>query len=246
MLRLLTLLIAAGLAAAACAGPGQTKARKRPPPDCSSVTKGGHYWLSTAPAPARQGQELIVSVWKAGDRPDAETLVPAGCLSDWKVSDPAVEVASDGVGLRIAPDAKPGTFVDVSAAIGGTRAKTRFVIVGAKDATLTGLWREVGSPDCPRTEPPLLDLEFTDDGRFMVTWVPFETYVDYWGEHVFDPGAGTLKMRIDRGNNVPTDAKLEGAAMVGPDGLLTLTGIDFGDRKNGRAPARCLAFSKLR
>ncbi|MBI1404887.1 MAG: hypothetical protein GC145_02025 [Caulobacter sp.] len=246
MIRVLTALTAA-LALVACATPpasspnaGPLAAKARP--DCSEAT-AGHYWLSIGPLPARQGGDLKVSVWKAGDYPGAETFIPAACVRDWKASDPAIDFASDGAGLRVGKAVNPGTVVEVSGAIGGGRAKASFTVIAADAISLSGTWKEVGSADCPLTSPPLRELKFTTEGRFNVTWTPFETYVDYWGDYRFDPATGALAMTTTGGNSIAGDAVLTGKAAIGADGLLTLTGVDFG-RREGRPPAACLVFSR--
>ncbi|MBX3481211.1 MAG: hypothetical protein KF842_12490 [Caulobacter sp.] len=243
----LTPALAPAFVLAACATPpapasggGAVAAKARP--DCSEAT-AGRYWLGIGPMPARQGGELKVSVWKAGDYPGAETFIPAACVRDWKASEPGIEFASDGAGLRVGKSVRPGAVVEVSGAIGGGRAKASFTVIAADAVSLAGTWKEVGSADCPLTSPPLRELKFTAEGRFNVTWTPFETYVDYWGDYRFDPATGTLTMTTTGGNSVASDAILTGKAAVGADSLLTLTGIDFG-RREGRPPATCLVFKR--
>lgn len=229
MIRTLACLTAAaGLVLSACAtpapaGPPMAKAR----PDCSEAT-AGNYWLTIGPQPVRQGAEVRVGVWKAGDYPGAETPIPAACMKDWKASDPGVDIASDGAGLRVGAGVKPGTVVEVSGAIGGGRARASFTVIAAGAVSLTGTWSEVGGPGCPPSPEPLRELVFTTEGGFKATWTPFESYVDYWGDYRFDPATGTLSMTVTGGNQKPGQADLEGVAMLGEDGLLALSGIDFG------------------
>jgi hypothetical protein len=244
MIRVLaSLVVIGGAALTACAtsAPGERPSAKARP-DCSEAT-AGPYWLTVGPQPVRQGSEVKVGVWKAGDYPGSETFIPAACVRDWKASDPAIEFASDGAGLRVGKAVKPGTVVEVSGAIGGGRAKASFTVIAADAISLSGTWKEVGSADCPLTSPPLRELKFTSEGRFNVTWTPFETYVDYWGDYRFDPAAGSLTMTATGGNQVAGDAMLSGHASLGADGLLTLTGVDFG-RREGRPPSTCLVFRR--
>lgn len=250
MIRIPTILIAT-LALAACATPpasssagepgaGPVAAKARP--DCSEATEG-RYKLIIGPQPVRQGGTVKVTVWKLGDYPGAEIVVPAACMSGWTVSDPGVDIASDGAGLRIGAKVKPGTVVEVSGQIGGDRPRGQFTVIAADAVSLTGTWKEVGSPDCPLSAPPLRELKFTTEGRFNVTWTPFESYVDYWGDYRFDPATGALAMTTTGGNSIAPDAVLTGKAAIGADGQLILTGVDFG-RREGRPPAPCLVFRR--
>ena len=84
----------------------------------------------------------------------------------------------------------------------------------AKDeGALTGLWRQV-EIDCagPQPSEPVRELEFRAPGRFWVTFLPFETYRDYWGEVDFDPAAGRLSLTVEGGNSEPENAILSGPA----------------------------------
>ena len=74
----------------------------------------------------------------------------------------------------------------------------------------------------PSGEPlTLKDLEVTYDregdgtlyrGTFDVTYQPFETYVDYWGSYRFDAATGKLDLKVEGGNFVPSDIRLNGTA----------------------------------
>jgi hypothetical protein len=230
-------------ACASTAAPAPPKARKVSV-DCSRATEGA-YWLTVDPAVARQGEELKVGVWKAGQFPGSETAIPAACLTDWQVSDPsAVEVASDGHGLRIAKAATPGKVVELSAAIAGARPKLSLTIVGVDEVTLAGLWTQVDAPGCAVVDPPLRELLFTAENGFKATWTPFEAYVDYWGSYRFDPATGALSLKAEDGNNPRPEADLDGKAALTPDGLLVLDGIWFGDPAGGARPSCSPTFRK--
>ena len=62
------------------------------------------------------------------------------------------------------------------------------------------------------TEPrdTINEIILYGNGTFTVTWAPFETYVDYWGDYTFDLDAGTFSMVIRNGNFIPDDFDGEG------------------------------------
>ncbi|HYE47665.1 MAG TPA: hypothetical protein VEA44_18000 [Caulobacter sp.] len=234
------LLTLAGCATPLVEPPGPTPSKA----DCSEATPG-YYWLTTAPDPARQGGELLVSVWRAGQFPGSETLVPTACLSDWQISHPAVRPTPDGVVLKIAPDAPVGTAVKISAAIADGRATGGFTIVGAKEVSLAGTWTQTATADCPVGSAPIGELTFTAEGRFSVTWIPFEAYKDYWGPYRFNAATGTLGMQMEGGNHQPADVDLQGRARLGADGVLRIEDVNFGaPRGEADAPTRCAVFRK--
>ena len=58
------------------------------------------------------------------------------------------------------------------------------------------------------------ELEFRADGTFSVTWVPFETYRDYWGRYTLDLRTGRLNLQVETGNYVPPDVDGDGTFCV--------------------------------
>ena len=104
-----------------------------------------------------------------------------------------------------------------------------------RDLTLAGHWTQA-SASCG--DHRLEELEFTEDGRFSVTFIPFETRQDYWGRYVFDPATGALEMTVE-GNNSSDLAGVDliGSAVFLPNGVLTFEGISFGKSPRA-APAQ--------
>lgn len=106
-------------------------------------------------------------------------------------------------------------------------------VAGTPPASITGTWKEVTPTPC-QTEKgdiaaePVRELKFGDDGKFGVTWRPFESYVDYWGTYTFDAATGAVAMSVTGGNNVPADARLTGMARANADGTIGFKGIFFG------------------
>ena len=110
------------------------------------------------------------------------------------------------------------------------------------ERVLTGLWRQV-EIDCagrPQPSEPVRELEFRAPGRFWVTFVPFETYRDYWGQVDFDPAADRLALTIEGGNGKPENAILSGAARLEADGRrLVLEGFNLGNAHHDNSGWPC-------
>jgi hypothetical protein len=100
---------------------------------------------------------------------------------------------------------------------------------------IVGTWRQ-SDAECGPAQP-VRELIFEADGRYSVTWLPFETYRDYWGRYHYDPRAMRLSLTVEGGNYNPPDRALSGEARVA-DGALTLRGISLGTPQNG---IRCSA-----
>ncbi|MBA2445846.1 MAG: hypothetical protein H0V49_11015 [Nocardioidaceae bacterium] len=117
---------------------------------------------------------------------------------------------------------------------------------------LVGLWREEAQVACgtrAESDPTLAieELNFDADGTFAVTWVPFESYVDYWGTYTFDLERGTLELTVTGGNHIPPDVDGEGRFTVDATRRLNLTDIwlgaspqrDPGTPSASSGPANC-------
>jgi len=105
------------------------------------------------------------------------------------------------------------------------------------DAALAiiGTWHQLDA-ECGLGQP-VRELIFEADGRYSVTWLPFETYKDYWGRYRYNPHTQALALTVEGGNYNPPDRVLAGQARV-EDHALTLSGISLGTPANG---ARCTA-----
>jgi len=210
-----------------------------------ALEKGDVYRLALTPEITRQGATLAVSALSAGGEQDTwGGRVPLKCLKGWTVSDPKVATLSaDHASLAIAADAPPGTEVRLSARLDGQEVVKSFTVVARDAVVLTGFWKEVGDADCPVGNPSIMELHFLPDGKFELTWQPFERYVDYWGDYSFDPASGAIVFKPTGGNHVPKDADWEGRATVGADGLLRFSDLFFGSPSHGpRPPTTCIVF----
>jgi hypothetical protein len=96
-----------------------------------------------------------------------------------------------------------------------------------------GYWREVSQLSCDDgteggPEFAIQELVFAASGQFAVTWMPFESYVDYWGDYTYDLDEGTLVLSITGGNHTPDDLDGEGTFELDPNGDLVFTDLWLG------------------
>ncbi|MDQ3124669.1 MAG: hypothetical protein M3Q74_03600 [Pseudomonadota bacterium] len=182
--------------------------------------------IGVAIAPGRPGGEIAIH---ANDGLHGMIAVPLKCFSRWTSSAPAVTVVPERGQVVIGRQATPGEDVEISATLGSRTVRTRFRIAPAEGPVLTGFWSQA-SVDCggPVPRDPLRELRFNSDGRFAVTFVPFEVRQDYWGSVEFDPAAGLIAFAVERGNTVPAGLMLKGRARVEDDGGLAMDGVYFG------------------
>jgi len=193
------------------------------------------------PCEAYDSDDLTIGIAIAPGRPGGEIAihanrglhgmigVPLKCFSRWTSSNPAVTVAPERQRVIIGPDATPGEDVEILGTLGARTVRARFRIAPAEGPVLTGFWSQA-SVDCggPVPRDPLGELRFNSDGRFAVTFVPFEVRQDYWGSVAYDPAAGRIGFVIERGNTVPVNLMLSGQARVEDNNRLALDGVYFG------------------
>lgn len=193
--------------------------------------------IGVAIAPGRPGGEVAIH---ANDGLHGMIGVPLKCFSRWSSSDPAVTVAPERRRIVIGPDATPGRDVEIAGTLGSRTVRTRFRIASAEGPVLTGFWSQA-SVDCggPAPRDPVRELRFSSDGRFAVTFVPFEVRQDYWGSVEFDPVAGRIGFVVERGNTVPADLMLKGRARVEDDNRLAMDGVYFGGLDVGPPAGGC-------
>jgi hypothetical protein len=198
-----------------------------PPPDMSCLQPGYHFALvGTDTTVYRQG--AVVRLTPLVDRSPAGTdEIPMKCTSGWAVSGPAA-LSADRKSLTIAPDAPAGAIVLVRFRFDGKPVSTQFRVVAKDELVLTGRYTQRSLEGCWAHEP-VRELEFRPENRFSVTFMPFETYRDYWGSYSFDPATRQLRLKVEGGNFVPADLDLEGEAELA-EGRLRLKNIFLGSR----------------
>jgi hypothetical protein len=99
---------------------------------------------------------------------------------------------------------------------------------------LEGVFSEVGVLRCPDyVEVPREQIQeiFLED--FQVTFMSFETYVDYSGvsshePNLVDPRSGTFEFTVDWSNQKPDTLDYSGTYRARPDGYLELRDVWLG------------------
>jgi hypothetical protein len=116
----------------------------------------------------------------------------------------------------------------------------------ASDADLpwTGCWQENLQIDCEsgdefEPEDGIGELRLLPDGRYSITWHPFETFTDYAGTYTIDPAEGTIS--FNQSNESGFDG--DGTYSIRENGDLELLNIWFGsfykDSDSGSSKASC-------
>jgi hypothetical protein len=154
--------------------------------------------------------------------------------------------------LTISPEARAGTSFRVYADVeNGRRIISNDVYVETRQSNpLQGTWRQAGEIACDGLwdRPPhktMQELRFRNDGTFTATWVPFESYKDYWGFYTFDKPQGRVSLGIRDGNYVPTTFEGDGAFTITEDETrryLRLTGLSLGRHRSDKEGKDCGAI----
>jgi hypothetical protein len=211
------------------AGPGRASAAVQPPPPPDTECFPPYYrffFVATDTTVYRQG--AVVRVTPSFDKSPAGTAeLPLRCTTGWSVSGPAT-LSPDRTFVTIAPDAPPGSIVTVGYRHGGAWTEARFKVVARDEVVLTGRYSQRSLEGCPPATS-VGELEFLPENRFSVTYMPFETYQDYWGTYSFDPATKRLRLTVQGGNFVPSNLDLEGEAEL-REGRLRLKDLFLGSR----------------
>ena len=106
----------------------------------------------------------------------------------------------------------------------------------------TGCWIEVAQLDCEsgqefEPQEPIGEFRLAPDGRYSVTWTPFETFVDYAGQYRVGEEDGTMELTV--GDRAPVGAKGQGRFSITDQGHLLLEGIWLGARHQGGEAEAC-------
>jgi hypothetical protein len=197
------------------------------PPDMSCLQPGYRFaFVGMDTTVYRQG--AVVRLAPMVDRSPAGTdEIPLKCTSGWAVTGPAT-LGPDRKSLTIAADAPPGAIVLVRFYHEGKPVSTQFRVVAKDAVVLTGRYTQRSLEGCLAHEP-VRELEFRAEYRFSVTFMPFETYRDYWGSYSFDPATKRIRLKVEGGNFVPPNLDLEGEAELA-DGRLRLKDLFLGSR----------------
>ncbi|HEY0130691.1 MAG TPA: hypothetical protein VGB57_04730 [Allosphingosinicella sp.] len=198
-----------------------------PPPDMECLQPDYRFaFVGTDTIIYRQG--AAVRVTPMVDRSPAGTAeLPLRCTSGWSVIGPAT-LSADRTSITIAPDAPAGATITIGFRHEGKAVEKRLKVVAKDEVVLTGRYTQRSLEGCSANEP-VRELEFRPENRFSVTFLPFETYQDYWGTYSFDPATRRLRLTVEGGNFIPSNLDPEGEAELA-DGRLRLTGLFLGSR----------------
>jgi hypothetical protein len=165
----------------------------------------------------------------------------------WSItSDPHVRI--DAASGQVSVDSSAvhdSAFVVTANVENGKQVLTTTLHVYVPSANpLVGNWHEdvefaCGSGKEVKPAEEILELIFTADRSFSVTWHPFEVYRDYAGKYEFDLASGRLDLTIEGGNYVPTDFDGSGTFKVDDQGRLVFTDIWFGQPSSTKVTAAC-------
>lgn len=135
--------------------------------------------------------------------------------------------------FTISPSATPGGSFRFSAKYGQEMDVGDVIYVyDAERWPLEGVWSQ-SRETCNRAA--IGELEF-GRGRYSVTWQPFESYKDYWGDYTFvwtdrDSGLGELTIDVQRGNMMALaegkhtlNLRIEGDTMTISEGRFAIPG----------------------
>jgi hypothetical protein len=227
--------LAIGLATGVLGGCLAAGPSSPPEPVAEDCHPEGHFaFLEPSTTVYRQGAAIgvrpMVDISPAGT-----AQLPPRCVGGWSVSGPA-RLSSDHSTLTIADEAPPGSEIVVAFRYREEPVVARLRVVAREAVVLTGTWSQKAIEGCGAREP-VRELVLAPDGRFSVTYMPFETYKDYWGSYTFEAATGIIRMAVEDGNLVPAGLDLEGRAELS-QGKLILRGLDLGGRQ-GAASGSC-------
>lgn len=203
--------------------------------DCPPHEGALLFWMDTPSVEI--GEQVMLSPMMSPGPWYFENL-PGGCLGGL-IAAPEAAVnfsrTEDGTPLaEITSAAKTGQVIILSARYGKEGAISGQVNVYSRSENpLVGYWHQTARPDCsPHSR--INELVFYGDGGFSVTWQPFESYKDYWGEYAYDAGTGTLFLTPEGGNYIPDDVT-PGKIDIDGETLRLGEGFSFGSTSDGQA-----------
>jgi hypothetical protein len=167
--------------------------------------------------------------------------LPAACKARWSVSEGSHARVDNRGRLHVTRHARPGEQLVVSVDVGGRKVRQEVHVIDPRPNPIAGTWAQSGPAQCAgapdAAAEPVRELIIHRDGRFSSTFMPFETYKDYWGTYTYDRATGALAMSPTGGNRDPFGLDLAGTARVS-GGRLTLHGMWFGQPGAG-TPRTC-------
>lgn len=202
-----------------------------PPPDCSFTGTA-----QIAPADVEVAVDTRFTL-------EGISALPPGCLT-WRASPSAFDVYNSFERNEV--DLEPDTgelhvyglpndvVLEIRAEVAGEVVATTTVRYFHPQRVLDGVLHEVGVLSCPGyVEVPREQIQEILFQDFMVTFVAFETYVDYAGQATVqpdpvDPRRGSLSFVVDWSNFEPPTLDTEGTYVARTDGRIELRDLWLG------------------
>ncbi|MFL5541996.1 MAG: hypothetical protein ACJ8J0_23615 [Longimicrobiaceae bacterium] len=195
--------------------------------------------IGSEPLEISPGQSRVLPIGTSEAPYVPLTPLPAGCRPRWSVSKVSRATIDANGRLQVSRYARIGDRIVVTADVAGQSVFQEVHVIDPRPNPIAGSWAQDGAPRCTGRAPaePVLELMIRRDNRFSVTFTPFETYKDYWGEYTYDRNSGALDMHVAGGNRVPPGIDLAGNARV-VSGRLVLRDVWLGQPEPG-APRTC-------
>ncbi|MAK59928.1 MAG: hypothetical protein CMK09_03010 [Ponticaulis sp.] len=203
---------------------------------CPDMSGGGYlFWLD--PPSKEVGDKLQLTPYFS-THPGAFEPLPSGCIGNMSSTpEDALTFERSEYGdvyAIITEKAEPGSRVILTADYGAENSITAPIsIYDPASNPLVGVWAQQNDGQCA-DNTVIRELSFSGDGRFSVTWTPFESYKDYWGSYDFDSETNELTLSPERGNYIPEDVQ-SGVIQLEGDLLTPEDGMSFGSTRNGLA-----------
>ncbi|WP_139792191.1 hypothetical protein [Henriciella litoralis] len=192
--------------------------------DCPEMGPGGYvFWMEPR---AVQPGDTVDLVPYFTEMPGAFERLPGACVSVEETIGGEYLTLSrreDGT-LRavVSEDVEPGVNMRIDTLYAGEHPiAARLETYTPAANPLVGRWKQDGS-DCP-AESAVRELIFSAGGDISVTWTPFESYKDYWGDYTYDVATGAFSFTPKSGNQIPEDMVQSGTATVDGDRLVLET-----------------------
>jgi len=171
---------------------------------------------------------------------------PIQACNTWSVDNlDGVSLSQEGL-LTISPLVPHGAKLSVIANIENGRriVSTNIHVYNSQCNPFVGRWKESSQLTCD-TEQEILpekqinEIVFTADGEYTVTWMPFEVYIDYWGNYTYDISTGAINLSINGGNYIPSDFDGTGKYNLDQNNDIILNEIWLGSPSNATKAANC-------
>lgn len=203
---------------AACApAPRHDTASVPPVQDPCRIPSWAALVMADADLGLAPGESAVLRPPVIREGPRGPQSLPAGCAVGWGVAGTGAEIDSAGR-LSISPAARPGDSLYVVARAMGATARARVTIVATGSNPVAGMWRQVETPECVSYYGLIGELVLRPSGVMLLTFKPFETYVDIAGTYTFDPATTRLVLKSST-REMDDGVFLEGRARVEGDSL---------------------------